>query len=103
LKYVGKRYTTLLNDDSIGAYTVVNAGAGYQFASTAYFKKPQIKLNVYNLFNANYLNLNAGSGSSFTTNAATYTASNGAVQAASLPTFYVGAPRTFSITLQSDF
>ena len=103
LKYVGKRYSTLLNDDSIGAYTVVNAGAGYQFASTAYFKKPQIKLNVYNLFNTNYLNLNAGSGSSFTANAATYTASNGAIQAASLPTFYVGAPRTFSITLQSDF
>jgi iron complex outermembrane receptor protein len=102
-KYMGKRYTTLVNDDSIGGYTVVNAGAGFEFPSTAFFKKPQIKFNVHNLFDTGYLNLNAGSGSSFRNNAAAYTASGGAVVAASLPGFYVGAPRAVSLTLQSDF
>lgn len=102
-KYTGKRYTTLVNDDSIGGYTVVNAGAGYQFPSGAFFKKPLIKLNIYNLFNSGYLNLNAGSGSSFTNNATAYNAPGGAVVGASSPSFYVGAPRTFSLTLQSDF
>ena len=102
-KYVGKRYTTLLNDDSISGYTVVNAGTGFEFPKTAFFKKPQIRLNLNNLFNSGYLNLNAGSGSSFRNNAFAYTAAGGAVVAASLPSFYVGAPRTFSVTLQSDF
>jgi iron complex outermembrane receptor protein len=102
-KYTGKRYSTLLNDDSIGGYTAVNAGAGYEFASTSFFKKPQIKLNVYNVLNTGCLNLNAGSGASFTLNATAYTAPGGGVVSASLPSFYVCAPRTLSITLQSDF
>jgi iron complex outermembrane receptor protein len=32
-------------------------------------KKPTVRLNVYNLFDKQYLNLNGGSGSQFTTNA----------------------------------
>jgi iron complex outermembrane receptor protein len=102
-KYTGKRYSTLLNDDSIGGYTMVNAGATYQLPSAVFFKNPTVKFNVINLFNTGYLNLNAGSGSSFTNNATAYTAANGAVVSANAPTFYVGAPRSLSLTLQSDF
>lgn len=102
-KHVGKRYSTLLNDDEIDAYTIVNVGAGLRLPSSSFFRKPQISFNIHNLFDADYLSLSSGSGSSFTSNARAYTAANGAVLGASTPYFYVGAPRSFSITLQSDF
>ena len=101
LKYTGKRYTTLLNDDSVDGYTVVNVGTGFELPSAAFFKKPQLKFNVSNLFNAGYLSVT--SGSSFTNNASAYTTPAGAIVIGSSPSFYVGAPRAFSVTLQSDF
>jgi len=97
-KYTGNRYTTLVNDDSIGGYTVFNAGAGITLPSTSWMKKPTIRLNAYNLFDKQYLNLNSGSGSQFTTNANTVNGISG-----SAPSFYVGAPRTFTVTLTADF
>lgn len=98
-KYTGKRYTTLVNDDSLGGYTVFNAGAGYTFPSTTWLKKPTVRFNVNNIFDKQYLNLNAGSGSQFTSNAVAINSSAPAVP----PTFYVSAPRTFSVTLIADF
>ncbi|WP_343585766.1 TonB-dependent receptor [Herbaspirillum sp.] len=97
-KYTGRRYTTLVNDDAIGGYTVFNAGAGATFPSTSWLKKPTVRLNVYNLFDKQYLNLNSGSGSQFTTNANAV----GSI-AGTAPSFYVGAPRTFTVTLTADF
>lgn len=97
-KYTGNRYTTLVNDDSLGGYTVFNAGAGITLPSTTWMKKPTIRFNAYNLFDKQYLNLNGGSGSQFTTNA---NAVNGISGTA--PSLYVGAPRTFTITLTADF
>lgn len=97
-KYTGKRYTTLVNDDSIGGYTVFNAGAGYTFPSSAWLKKPTLRFNVYNLLDKQYLNLNSGSGSLFTTNASAV-----GPAPANAPSFYVSAPRAFSVTLTADF
>ncbi len=98
-KYTGKRYTTLVNDDSLGGYTVFNAGAGYTFPSTTWLKKPTVRFNLNNIFNKQYLNLNSGSGSQFTSNAVAINSSAPAVP----PTFYVSAPRSFSVTLVADF
>lgn len=94
-KYTGQRYATLVNDESTGGFTLVNFDAGYRLPSTAFFRDPMLRFNVYNLFNTGYLYLNASSGSSFT---------NRAVGAGgSAPSYYVGAPRAFSVMLGSDF
>ncbi|MBV8658323.1 MAG: TonB-dependent receptor [Burkholderiales bacterium] len=97
-KYTGKRYSTLVNDDSIGSYTIVGIGAGYHFASNSFFKNPLVRFNVDNLLNTNYLNLNGPSGSLYTNNAYTVNGIAGKV-----PAFYVGAPRSYTVTLSSDF
>jgi iron complex outermembrane receptor protein len=94
-KYTSKRYSTLVNDQSMDGYTLVSFDAGYRLPSIGWFKEPTVRFNVYNLLDANYLNLNAGSGSGFTNRAV------GAGGAA--PSYYVGAPRSFSVMLSTDF
>ncbi|MFX6804087.1 hypothetical protein ABTH20_21775, partial [Acinetobacter baumannii] len=66
--------------------------------STTWLKKPTVRLNVYNLFDKQYLNLNGGSGSQFTTNAVAVNGIPGTD-----PSLYIGAPRTFTVTLTADF
>lgn len=94
-KYTGKRYSTLVNDESIGGFTLYSFDASYHLPSAAFIKDPLLRFNVYNLFNTNYLYLNSGSGAGFTVR------SFGA--GASAPSYYVGAPRTFSMMLSADF
>jgi len=90
-KHVGKRYTTLINDEWLDAYTTVDLNAGYRFESTGMFKNPTLRLNISNLFNERYLLANSGSGSSI-----------GAAASKNL-TYYVGAPRFTSVTFSTDF
>lgn len=94
-KYTGKRYSTLVNDESIGGFTLVNFDAGYNLPSTAFFRDPKLRFTVYNLLNTGYLSLNSGSGSGFSARA------QGA--GGSAPSYYIGAPRAYSIMLASDF
>ena len=94
-KYTGKRYSTLVNDESIDGYTLVNFDASYQLPNMGWVKRPIVKFNVYNLFDEDYLNLNAGSGSGYTTRA------NGL--GGRSPSYYVGAPRSFSVMVSTDF
>ncbi|MBS4096712.1 MAG: TonB-dependent receptor [Sulfuricella sp.] len=94
-KYTGRRYSTLVNDESIGGFTVVNFDTSYRIPSTGFFRNPALRFNVYNLFNQDYLYLTALSGSSFTTRAQGV--------GGSAPSYYVGAPRTVSVMLGSDF
>ena len=96
-KYVGKRYTTLMNDEWIDAYTTFDFNAGYKFQSMQYLKSPTIRLNVSNLLDERYLLANSGSGSSIS--ATTSSAVNGGFA----PSYYVGAPRFVSVTLSSEF
>ena len=95
LKYTGQSYSTLVNDETMGDYSVVNLTAGYRLAGDTFFKKPSIQMNIVNLFNANYLRISSPSGSSFTTRA------QGA--GGSAPSYYVSAPMFMSITLRSEF
>ncbi len=94
-KHTGKVYSTLVNDESLDGYTVLNLATGYRFESSSFFKNPMLRLNVANLLNEDYLRINSGSGSLFTTRAL------GAGGRA--PAYYVGAPRFASVTLSSDF
>lgn len=103
-RYVGERYTTLVNDDKVGGYTLFDLGAGYRFNKTSFMQTPTIRFQLFNLFDKKYLSLTGPSGSSFTTNASAATGTNGAaIAAASAPVFYVGAPRTFQVSFSSDF
>ncbi len=94
-KYTGKRYSTLVNDESIKGFTLVNFDASYRLPTTAFFRDPVIKLNIHNLFDSRYLYLNASSGAGFTVRA------QGAGGVA--PSYYIGVPRTASIMLGADF
>lgn len=99
IKYVGKQYATLMNDQQIPSYTTVDAAVGYRFASnpTYGFKKPELRLNLLNLGNRKYL---SGVNSS-TTNAVATRGTNGTLIAASQPTYVVAntfaAMLTFSV------
>jgi iron complex outermembrane receptor protein len=94
-KYTGSRYSTLVNDEAIGGFTLVNFDASYRLPPTAFFRKPVLRLNVYNLLNTDYLMLNAGSGASFTPRAQGV--------GGSAPAYFVGAPRTIGLMIASDF
>ena len=94
-KYTGRRYSTLVNDEAISGYTLVSFDAVYRLPSAGWFRDPMIKFNVYNLLDEDYLNLNAGSGSGFTVR----TQGVGGRS----PSYYIGAPRSFSVMLSTDF
>jgi iron complex outermembrane receptor protein len=96
-KYNGKRYTTLMNDEYLDPYTVLDLSMAYRFSSNAFIKKPTIRLNVSNLFNEKYLQANSGSGSNITTTTDTSVSGYGT------PTYYVGAPRFTSIAFSTEF
>ncbi len=96
-KYVGKRYTTLVNDESLDGYTTFDFDAGYVFPSTGFLKKPTLRLNVSNIFNKGYLLANSGSGSNITaTLDATYSGGG-------TPSYYIGAPRFTSVSFSTGF
>ena len=94
-KYTGKRYSTLVNDEAMDGYTLVSFDGGYRFASTQWFKNPSVKLNVYNLLDEEYVNLNGGSGSLLTNRAQGV--------GGRPPAYYVGAPTSVSVMLSTDF
>jgi len=99
VKVNGKRYSTLVNDDSIGGYTLVGLNAGYKFDPTSFTKTAKIQLNIYNLFSRKYLSLNGPSGSSYGISAVPVPG----VPTGSAQTYYVGAPRLISATFSTDF
>lgn len=86
-KYTGKVYSTLMNDDNVGGYTVFDLYAGYKLESSTFLKNPVIKLNVSNLFNREYMSP-TGSSNSYSATGTRY---------------YIGAPRMTSLALQADF
>ena len=97
-KYTGTRYSTLMNDESLDPFTIVNFSAGYKFPTTSFFQNPTIRLNVANLFDKQYLMLGANySGSDIKP------PTNTAISNGGSPTYYVGAPRFMSISLSSEF
>ncbi|MEO6526838.1 MAG: TonB-dependent receptor [Gemmatimonadaceae bacterium] len=55
VRHVDKRYFTILNDLSVPAYTVADAGVGMRFPSLGRVKEPNVQLNVTNLFDASYI------------------------------------------------
>jgi iron complex outermembrane receptor protein len=55
VRHVDKRYFTILNDLSVPAYTLADAGLGYRLPSVGPTKELTLQLNVANLLDASYL------------------------------------------------
>lgn len=85
MNYIGKQYSTFMNDESIPSYETFNVNIGYRFKNMWLAKHPQIQLNLLNIGNSGYL---SGT-SSIKTNAHTMVV-NGHSVAGSAPQYYVG-------------
>jgi iron complex outermembrane receptor protein len=99
VKYTGRRYATLVNDESAGGFTTVDFNASYKLPAAWLFKNAALKLNISNLTGTRYRILNAGSGSTFTNRAQNIAG----LPAGAAPSYYTGAPRFASVTLAADF
>lgn len=94
VKHTGRQYATLMNDEAVPNYTLGDFDAGYKFADIGMLKSPLVRLNVSNIGNTKYRNPSSSS----VINAVKVGSTNpGTV------TYYLGAPRLFSLTLSADF
>jgi iron complex outermembrane receptor protein len=99
LKYVGSQYSTFMNDQKIGGYTTLDAAIGLRWRDMGVMKKPELRLNLLNLFDKQYL-----SGiNSPTTNALATRGANGTLIAASAPSYLVANGFSVMLTFASSF
>lgn len=89
-KYVGERFSTHLNSVSAPSYTVIDVDARYAFSMFGF--DSYLQLNVINATDKDYLGsitpaLSSGGSHTFLAS----------------PTYMVGAPRTFQVTLNASF
>jgi len=99
LKYVGAQYATFMNDQKIGGYTTLDAAVGYRWRAFGALKKPELRLNLLNLTDRQYL-----SGvNSPTTNAVATRGINGATIAASAPSYLIANGFSAMITFATAF
>lgn len=92
LKYTGERWSTDVNDEKAPAYTIVNASLRYDLPIFG-DKGSYVQLNVKNLFDEEFFgNISSRS------NANAITGSS-----ASSPTYAIGYPRTYQVTLSTRF
>lgn len=102
-KYVGKRFTTDLNDEAVPAYTTLDFDARYDLTSLTGLKDAFLQLNVTNLTDEVYA-VNISSGTNAVT--ATLVDVNGApagTRTGQVRTFGISAPRTAVLTLGTKF
>ncbi|MDC6168580.1 TonB-dependent receptor [Paucibacter sp. XJ19-41] len=93
-KYTGKQYATLMNDEEVPAYTVLDLDGGYNFGTLGMLSNTQLRVNISNITNEKYRNPSSGTVS----NATAYP--NRPAQSVF---YYLGAPRFFSVSLSADF
>ena len=95
-KYVGKRFTTDVNDDSVDAYTVWNGSVRYDL--TGLKTGSYLQLNVINLFDSKYVGSISSKNNAKNVMNGTTVVSSGAA-----PGLYAAAPRTFVVSLRTAF
>ena len=98
-KYIGQQYSTFMNDEAIAPFGRVDAMVGYRFDNYGWAKKPELKLNLYNVLNSK----NLTGVNSIQTNARATTGINGNVIAASAPNYYAGQGFSAIATLSTAF
>ena len=87
-KFTGSEYGYFLNTDRVPSNITVNGSASYRFPDFGVLHAPTIALNALNLFNRRYLALPASP---------TISAADSA------PTYFVGAPRQWYLTISTTF
>lgn len=61
LKYTGRQFATLMNDEEVPSYTTGDIDAGYSFGNVGGLKNAQLRFNLSNITNAQYRNPSSGS------------------------------------------
>jgi len=99
-KYQGKRFLTDVNDDQIGAWTTVDfdARAPLSFIN----ENTSLQLNVLNIFDEDYYT-RSSTGTNFKPVTIGAVTVPGANPIGGAPFLYIGAPRTFTVTLSTKF
>jgi iron complex outermembrane receptor protein len=99
LKYVGRQYSTFMNDESIKPYTTLDLSIGVHLAGLLDGKRTDLRLNAINITNPKVLS-------------GVYTVSNNALETegrggtsigGSAPSYYIGSGRAFVGTLSRAF
>jgi hypothetical protein len=88
-----------MDDETIPAYVTMDTAIGYRFPSIGLKGRPEIKLNLINLNEGNYLSGVATP----TINANTVIGRYGTSLAGSSPTYYLSAGFTALVTLKQAF
>jgi iron complex outermembrane receptor protein len=97
--YVGKQYSTFMNDEVLPSFATGNASIGYRFETTGFLKKPQMQVNVTNFTDKKYLSGMQG----VTSNALATTTRSGTVIAGSAPTYLIGGGIGASLSVSAAF
>ncbi len=92
-KYVGRRYTTDVNDDWVNPYTLWDADVRYKLDSLG-LKHGWLQLNIDNLFDKRYIGNISSQNNALTING---------VKTGANPTFSPGSPRTAILSLKTEF
>lgn len=90
VKFVGKRYSTHVNDEWVGAYTTVDLDVRYDLETLTGLEGSSLKFNVDNLFDRRYYGSITQS-------------MNATGVGAVAPTYNIGAPRSAQVSLTMKF
>lgn len=99
LRYIGKQYTTFMNDESMPSQLKGDIAVGVHLPRISYLKTPTIKMNFLNIGDLHYL----GGPASVTPTAHNVMTKGGYVVSGSSPTYYLGYGFTMMATFSSDF
>jgi iron complex outermembrane recepter protein len=98
MKFTGGQFATLMNDEVVARYKVLDLDGGYKVGDFAFLKSVQFRANLSNVLNQKYLNPSSG-----TTLNSKPVVTSGGTQSAATVFYYVGAPRFASVSLSADF
>ena len=98
-KYVGSQYSTFMNDQKMPAYATADFTVGYRFPKVGLKGRPELRLNIINLTNANYLSGIASPGTNLNGTYAKY----GTFVPGNAPTYFIGGGIAGIVTLRQAF
>ncbi|WP_164852708.1 TonB-dependent receptor domain-containing protein [Novosphingobium umbonatum] len=99
LKYLGRQYSTFMNDESIPAYATLDLALGLHLGGLLDGKRTDLRVNAINITNPRVLSGVMSVGF----NAQDTVGRNGTVIGASAPAYYIGGGRAFVATLSRAF
>ncbi|MBX7249790.1 MAG: TonB-dependent receptor [Caulobacteraceae bacterium] len=101
-KYVGERWSTDVNDEKTDSYVVVDLDARIKFDNWGW-NHSYLQLNVSNVFDEDYLGSISSQTNALSILDTDPVTPGNQTRAGTAPTYSIGAPRTFMITLRTEF